>query len=137
MPRLVLASTSPRRKELLEMLQTPFTVCAPKADETIAGSISPSKIVMDLAVRKAKAGADLYRNPCVIGADTIVTVHGDILGKPSGKEHAVQMLKTLSGQTHSVFTGVAVFFEGTIETFYEKTDVKFWELSEKEIDRYI
>lgn len=136
MPRLVLASTSPRRKELLEMLHIPFTVCPPKADETITGSMSPSQVVLELAERKAKAGARLYRNHCVIGADTIVTIHGDILGKPSNKQHAIQMLKTLSGQTHSVFTGVAVAFEGAIETFYEKTDVTFWELSEKEIERY-
>ncbi|MFS0646749.1 Maf family protein [Siminovitchia sp. 179-K 8D1 HS] len=137
MPRLVLASTSPRRKELLDMLHIPFTVCSPKADETIAGSMSPSKMVKELAVRKATSGAELHGNSCVIGADTIVSIHGDILGKPSNKEHAFQMLKTLSGQTHSVFTGVAVFFEGAIETFYEKTDVTFWELSETEIERYI
>ncbi|WP_340085018.1 Maf family protein [Siminovitchia sp. FSL H7-0308] len=137
MPRLVLASTSPRRKELLEMLHIPFTVCSPQVDETISASISPANMVMELAARKAKAVAKHHGDSCVVGADTIVAIHGDMLGKPFDKKHAFQMLQTLSGQTHFVFTGVAVFFADTIETYYEKTEVTFWELSEKEIERYI
>jgi septum formation protein len=137
MPRLVLASSSPRRKELLEKLHIPFAIRSPRTDETVPGNMPPAEVVLELAVRKAKAVAANCQNSCVIGADTIVAIDGEILGKPSGREQAGKMLKALSGRTHSVFTGVAVLYGQSIEAFYEKTDVTFWELSEEEIGRYI
>ena len=137
MPNLVLASTSPRRKELLEKLDVPFTTFSPNVDESFDKNLLPADIVVTLALKKAKAAASLYPRSYIIGSDTVVVHNGKVLGKPSDRKSAKQMLEELSGCTHSVYTGVAVIFEKEIKTFYEKTDVTFWELSNKEIDKYL
>ncbi|MED1204794.1 Maf family protein [Heyndrickxia acidicola] len=137
MTKLILASGSPRRKELLEKLQIPFQIKASNSDETISDRLSPEEAVVELATRKAMAVSRQHQDFAIIGADTIVVVDGEILGKPSDRDHAKNMLMKLSGRTHEVFTGVAIIQNGQASTFYEKTDVAFWELSEAEVERYL
>jgi septum formation protein len=135
--KLILASGSPRRKELLEKLQIPFQIISSNSDETISAHLSPEETVVELASRKAMAVYNQHQDSAIIGADTIVALDGEVLGKPKDREHAKTMLWKLSGRTHEVFTGVAVIYKGQTSTIYEKTDVSFWELSEKEVEHYL
>jgi septum formation protein len=134
---LILASSSPRRKELLEELQIPFVISSSNVDESFNPSISPNEIVMELARRKVEAIYADEQYPFILGADTVVYLNGAILGKPASPEEAFRMLRELSGKTHSVYTGVAIMANGICSTFYEKTDVLFWELTEDEIHDYL
>lgn len=143
--KLVLASASPRRKELLERLGLDFSVQVSKVDEKITCS-SPAEAVKELAVQKAEAVAEeLCRRTeeevLVIGADTVVVLEEKILGKPGGFEEACRMLRELSGRAHQVCTGVALVRanEGKIQEtrcFSETTEVHVAMLSEKEIQSY-
>ncbi|MFC3883092.1 Maf family protein [Bacillus songklensis] len=135
--QLVLASGSPRRKELLQQLHLSFTVHVSSVEETFDANQSPYEIVMSLAMRKAKDVASDYPNAYVLGADTIVVHEQNILGKPHSEEEAMQMLQMLSGRTHEVVTGVALVYQGQEITFYEKADVTFWELTNEEIIDYV
>jgi septum formation protein len=137
MQDLILASSSPRRKELLENLQLTFNTVSSDVDENYDPNWEPNEIVMELAFRKAKAVAEQYPSSFVIGSDTIVVNEGNILGKPENREEAFSMLQSLSGKTHSVFTGVAIITPNANQKFYEKTDVEFWELSQEEIHQYL
>jgi septum formation protein len=135
---LILASSSPRRKELLENLQLKFEVSSSDVDETFEPGMLPEKVVMELASRKAESVA--RKNPAsfVIGSDTIVFADGLILGKPGGRGEAFDMLSRLSGRVHSVYTGVSIITpqKSKVE-FFEKTDVEFWELTDDEKSAYI
>ncbi|EIJ79040.1 Maf-like protein [Bacillus methanolicus PB1] len=137
MQRLILASSSPRRKELLENLHLTFEISKSEVDETFDPGMKPEEIVMELAFRKASFVAEKNPSSFIIGSDTIVVVDGKVLGKPHTKEEAFGMLKLLSGRTHSVFTGVAIVSPEKNATFFEKTDVTFWELTDEEIKAYI
>ena len=137
MPNLVLASSSPRRKELLERLSIPFATYSPNTDESVDKNLKPNEIVSTLALRKAKKAADHFPDSYVIGSDTVVFHKGKVLGKPADKESARQMLTSLSGCTHSVYTGVSIIYGNSYRSFYEKTDVTFWELSNEEIEWYL
>lgn len=137
MQSLILASSSPRRKELLSILQIPFEVKASDVDETFHSELAPQEVVINLAERKAKHVSKNDSSAIVIGADTIVVVAGEILGKPNNPTEAFEMLRKLSGSTHSVYTGVAIVSAVRTTTFYEKTDVTFWELTDEEIHSYI
>lgn len=134
---LILASSSPRRKELLEDLQIPFEVRTSNVEETFLESLSPEEVVMDLAKRKAQAVNLNKPTELILGADTIVYSNKAILGKPSSREEAFQMIRQLSGTSHSVYTGVAIVADGQCTTFFEKTDVLFWELTDEEINSYL
>lgn len=134
---LILASSSPRRKELLEELQIPFVISSSNVDESFNPSISPNEIVMELARRKVEAIYADEQYPFILGADTVVYLNGAILGKPASPEEAFRMLRELSGKTHSVYTGVAIMANGICSTFYEKTDLLFWELTDDEIHDYL
>lgn len=134
---LILASSSPRRKELLEELQIPFVISSSNVDESFDPSLSPNEIVMELARRKVEAIYADEQYPYILGADTIVYLNGAILGKPASHGEAFHMLRELSGKTHSVYTGVAIMANGICSTFYEKTDVLFWELTDEEIHDYL
>lgn len=92
---------------------------------------------MELATRKAAVIAKQFDKEIIIGADTIVVQNGKILGKPKDRIIAKEMLESLSGSQHSVYTGVTIMYEGKQHSFYEKTDVMFWELSSEEIDQYL
>ena len=139
--RIVLASASPRRKELLEQLGLEFEICVSDVEEKITESI-PSKVVEELSAQKAEAVfAQLQGDVLVIGADTVVAWEGEILGKPANSEHAVQMLRNLQGKEHQVYTGVSLCrrVNGTEErrTFSECTQVKFYPMTEAEIKWYV
>lgn len=112
-----------------------FTAAGSDVDETLPEGISPSDAVLYLS----KIKAEPYRNDndIVIGADTVVSIDGKILGKPADKEHAKQMLRALSGREHSVFTGITIIKGSMEKSFYAETRVKFFDLSEKEISDYI
>ena len=132
---LILASKSPRRKELLSLITTDFTVCLADVDEALPEGISPKDAVLYLSGIKARAvsnGADT-----VIGADTIVVLDGKILGKPADDDEAFSMLRELSGREHSVFTGVTIISKNGERSFYRETKVKFCPLSDEEIRDYI
>lgn len=137
MKHIILASASPRRKEILELADLKFDVMPSDAQE-ITTKTAPNEVVMELASIKAK---DIYKKSekqsMVVGADTVVAYQGQILGKPADEADAKRMLTMLSGQTHEVYTGVCVIEDGKTKTFYEETKVTFYEISDEQIDRYI
>lgn len=142
--RIVLASASPRRKEILEMLKIPFEVIPSEADENIEMEIPPEKYVEELAYAKCtevknrleKNGEDLSRT-LIIGCDTIVCYDGMIIGKPPDDVHAMLTLGVLSDSWHSVYSGLALWYGDACEARASRTDVKFREISEREIWRYV
>lgn len=134
---LVLASASPRRKEIMETAGLRFSVHVSDTDETLPDGITASDAVTELSYRKALAVAKDFPDDTVIGADTVVTLDGKILGKPLDKDDAKNMLRTLSGRTHKVFTGVCIIKNGKANSFFEETDVTFFELSDEEINGYV
>lgn len=137
MQNLILASSSPRRKELLENLRLTFTISSSEVDESFDPQLSPEEVVMDLAERKAQVIFQENPNAFVLGSDTIVGADGQILGKPADENEAVSMLTTLSGRHHEVYTGVAILSANGSTRFYEKTEVWFWELTDEEIHSYV
>ncbi|MCJ7839898.1 Maf family protein [Lederbergia sp. NSJ-179] len=137
MKDLILASTSPRRKELLQKLNIPFTTFSPNVDESICQKLSPEDTVLTLSSRKANVAAQQFPAATIIAADTIVVSEHKILGKPKSRQEAKQMLCKLSGKRHFVFTGVTVIDEKKVESFYEKTAVDFWPLTNEEINKYL
>ncbi|MCH1626565.1 Maf family protein [Ferdinandcohnia quinoae] len=137
MQHLVLASGSPRRKELLSNLQLSFDIFVSNIDEIIDSNLKPEEMVMSLAYQKAKAVANQYPDSYVIGADTIVLFQNQILGKPKNEAESIEVLKKLSNNTHEVITGVAIIYQDKSTTFFEKTEVTFWDLSEDEITKYV
>lgn len=132
---IILASKSPRRQELLKFITEDFTVKTAEVDETLPKNIEPQDAVLYLS--KIKTQPFKNENDIVIGADTVVAIDGKILGKPRDTADARDMLRLLSGKTHSVFTGVTIIKNKTVQSFYCETRVTFFELSNEEIDRYI
>lgn len=137
MKHIILASASPRRKEILELADLKFDIMPSDAQE-ITTKTAPNEVVMELASIKAK---DIYKKSekqsMIVGADTVVAYQGQILGKPTDEADAKRMLTMLSGQTHEVYTGVCIIEDGKTETFYEETKVTFYEISDEQIDHYI
>ena len=134
--KLVLASKSPRRSEILKNAGIDFTVRVADADETIPDGTKPCDAVVFLAARKAMA-VERADDEVVLGADTVVVLDDKILGKPKNKDDAFNMIKMLSGRVHSVFTGVCAIGDGISLTFAEETKVEFYPLSDDEINEYI
>lgn len=132
---IILASQSPRRQELLKLITSDFEIKVSNVDETLPDKITPKEAVMYLSKIKAEPFAD--GDDIVIGADTVVALDGKILGKPKSEENAKEMLRFLSGRTHSVFTGVTLASDKKTKTFTVETKVKFFELTNEEIDAYI
>jgi len=134
---IVLASGSPRRRELLTMLGLPFRVVEPCVDETRESSELPEGYVTRLA--RAKAGAVALRAPgeVVLGADTTVVLRGEVFEKPSTPADAMRMLARLEGRTHQVMTAVAVARDDRLEDAIDVTDVKFRSLSRAQIADYV
>lgn len=137
MKNLILASSSPRRKELLENLHLSFDIFSSDVDESFDSNLLPEEVVMELATRKANAVFMKNPDSYVIGSDTIVVFDGKILGKPQDEMDAFHMLKLLSGKQHDVYTGVSILCPNGSSTFFEKTEVSFWELSDEEIKAYV
>lgn len=152
--RLILASGSPRRKELLEQIGADFEILPAKGEEVITSDI-PSQVVMELSAQKAEEVAGRYEKELVVekvcwedrktvvilGADTVVAYENKILGKPKDEADAVRMLQMLAGNTHSVFTGVTLLIEqaGKREkkTFFAETKVTMYPMSKEEIEAYV
>lgn len=137
--RLILASQSPRRKYLLQKAGLVFQVIPSDVDESAVPMADPVTYVSTLARTKAEDIASRHPDAWIIGADTIVLIGSDILGKPGSKREAREMLRHLSGQTHQVYTGYALCCRamGRLITDAVKTDVRFKVLSEAEIEWYI
>ena len=132
---IILASKSPRRRELMKYITQDFEVKSADVDESLPQRIKPAEAVEYLSKIKAepfKNGIDT-----VIGADTVVAIGDNILGKPADESDAKAMLKMLSGKEHSVFTGVTVIKGNDSTTFSVETRVKFFELSDEDIEKYI
>lgn len=133
---LILASASPRRRELLSMTGLPFTVDAPDVDESC--TLAPREAVLELSRRKALAAAALHPGCVVLAADTLVAVDNAALGKPQDEEDAFRMLRALSGRWHQVYTGVTVVAaDGAVISEADGTDVHFEAMSDEAIRRYI
>lgn len=137
MRSVVLASESPRRRELMNMSGIPFYTVAAKIDEIFESSLSVEEGVMKVALEKAKKVFQTRSNEVIIGADTIVVINDEVLGKPKDIDAARRMLRLLSNKTHRVITGVAIVNKDCEKTFYEVTKVTFGELNEETIDWYI
>ncbi len=139
-PLFVLASKSPRRRELLKKIGVQAELMTANVDESTIKDLPPENTVTELALLKATDVAKYFRGDTyVIGADTVVCVDGEILGKPKNIEDAKRMLRLLSGRSHEVYTGYCVVHckSGVAISKYEKTEVFFKELSDREIDAYI
>jgi septum formation protein len=134
-PPVVLASASPRRRELLRLVGIEHTVIPADIDETRPPGEAPAVYAERLA--REKAGAIARGDAVVIGSDTIVVVDGDVLGKPRDGEQAVAMLRRLSGRAHVVMTGVAVAWRGRMSSGVEQVGVTFRALGDDEIRRYV
>ncbi|QTD41582.1 nucleoside triphosphate pyrophosphatase [Sporosarcina sp. Te-1] len=136
--RIVLASSSPRRRELLEMVGIPFEVLPSDVKENIElHGNGFEEFVKTLAQTKAQAVAERVDGAVVIGADTIVVYNGEIYHKPVSPEEAKQFLRDFSGKTHSVYTGVAIWCEGEWSLVCEETKVVFRKLDDELIDWYV
>lgn len=138
--KIILASASPRRQELLEQMDISYEVVVPNIDEESLGLLPPDELVQALAQMKAKAVANtLEANTLVIAADTVVVLDGQILGKPKDELDAKHMLNMLSGKAHMVYTGVAIQDTATKseEGFVVSTKIYMKAINQKEIDTYI
>lgn len=133
---LILASASPRRKELLGHFRIPFEIRVADIDETMDHQKAPFDEVARVSRLKA-AATPRKDGDVVVAADTIVVCEGRVLGKPRSEAEAAAMLRLLSGRDHQVMTGVTVIRDGRVQTFTEVTDIHFRELSDREIDRYV
>ena len=134
---LVLASSSPSRKMLLEQAGLTFEVVVSGVDETVPPDYPPAQTVETLARRKGEAVLPLRPEKPIIAADSVVSIDGLILGKPKDDEAAKDTLRRLSGRTHEIFTGVCLLANGKRDVFHRSTQVKFYPLAEEEIAEYV
>ena len=132
---LILASSSPRRRELLSRLGVPFRVLTSHTDE-ISHHTDPARVAADLAEQKARAVQPLAPETLIIASDTLVAIDGIILGKPRDEQENITHLERLSGRTHTVFTGVAILSGVNVDVQVEATDVTFRDLSPAELHWY-
>jgi septum formation protein len=142
--KIILASQSLRRSQLLQWAEIPFEVNIAETDESYPDHLSPSEIAMHIAFNKAvtvkikledsMAKGNMYP---ILGADTIVVLGKKIIGKPPGRNEAIKTLAMLSGRQHSVITGVCILSAGKKITFAEKTQVEFYTLSREQIEYYV
>lgn len=139
MDKIILASGSPRRKELMALLPWAFEVFVKEVDERLDDSLTMQENMIRLALKKAKASMATHPHQWVIGADTMVVLDGEMLGKPRGSEDAAHMLRKLSGRQHQVITSVGIVCgsKGIEEAFCEETKVTMQPLTEQEIQDYI
>ncbi|GIO25610.1 Maf family protein [Ornithinibacillus bavariensis] len=135
-PKLILASSSPRRRELLELVNLAFTVRKQEFDESTITTVEPAQKVEQLAINKAKS-ITIYEDEVILAADTVVSFQGRIYGKPKNSDEALTMLRSLSGNVHEVYTGVMIRSLTKEISFVERTMVEFWPLEIEEIKEYI
>lgn len=134
---IILASNSPRRRELLTMAGIEYTCIPSDAEEIIPEGLPVQKVPEHLSRLKAEAVFASHPEDTVIGSDTIVFIDGMILGKPADKDGAFEMLRRLSGRTHTVYTGVTIMSPRGTDSFTSATDVEFFPLTDDEIRDYI
>lgn len=134
---LILASQSPRRHEIMRWMDIPFTSDICTEPESVPDGLSCEETVMHLAKQKAAFALKRHPNACVIGADTVVYLDGEIIGKPKSKQDAIQTLHRMQGRSHVVYTGLAVLKENYADIRFVTTRVKFRPMSDKEIRWYV
>ena len=135
--RVILASQSPRRRELLKVIFKNFEIIPSSCEEVVPNNISTQNVAEFLANLKANDIAKKYPEALVIGADTVVIAENEILGKPKNEAQAKEMLNKLSGEKHKVITGVSLCLNGKNRSFSEITEVEFFDLSNDEIENYV
>lgn len=135
--KTILASASPRRRELLGYVVKEFDVLPSDVDENIPEIVNPENSAEYLAIKKAKAVSSEHMQDIVIGCDTVVILDGEVFGKPVDKTDARIMLEKLSGRIHKVITGVCICRGNEMKSFSTVTEVEFYHLSEDEIKEYI
>lgn len=137
MKRFIVASASPRRKELLENMGFSFEIIPSDADESCNEGLSPDELVKELAKRKAESVFSENTDAAVLGCDTIVEYNGTVLGKPADRNQAKEMLSLLSGKTHNVHTGVCIITKEKTVSFVNTVKVEFYGLSDELIENYV
>lgn len=137
MREIILASQSPRRKQLLEWAEIEFEVLVSHTDESFPEALSPTAAALHIAKQKAVAVAAKALHKTVIAADTIVVLNEAIIGKPKSRQDAIQTLKKLSGRKHQVITAVVILSETNQTAFTEITSVEFYPLTQKQIEHYV
>ncbi len=140
MQKIILASGSPRRKQLLELAGVSFEIIVPDIEETFPAGLSASDIAMHIAENKAAAVFKNLNNSdaqTIIAADTVVVLNDEILGKPLNRKEAIEILSKLSGKTHKVITGVCILSAEKKILFSEETEVEFHALSQSQVEYYV
>ena len=137
MAKYILASQSPRRKQLLEWAEIDFEIVLHPTDESYPQGLNPTEVAIHIAHEKAKAVAQIKSNQIIIAADTIVVLNNEIIGKPKDREEGIAILSKLSGMHHKVITGVSIINGDSTVNFSDTTDVEFHELKREQIEFYI
>jgi septum formation protein len=137
LPTIILASKSPRRQELLKLMDIDFRIVLKEVDESYPYNLTPEEIAVYIAEKKAQAFDETVDNEIVLTADTIVCIDNQILGKPETTAHAIEMLQLLSGRMHQVITGVCLLYKHQYHSFYDVSEVFFSELSDEDINSYV
>jgi septum formation protein len=136
-PKIILASKSPRRQELLRLMDVDFEVVLKEVDESYPEGLTPEEVAVHIAEKKAKAYDGTLGEQAVLTADTIVTIDGLILGKPENETHAIKMLQRLSGRVHRVVTGVCILYKHQYNLFHDVSEVFFRKLTDEEVTSYV
>jgi len=136
-PKIILASKSPRRQELLRQMDVDFSVVLKEVDESYPEHLLPEEVAVYIAKKKAEAYDDHINDEAVLTADTIVCIDGLILGKPENNAHAIEMLQRLSGRVHKVITGVCILYKQEYNLFHDVSEVFFRNLTDEEIITYV
>lgn len=138
MQKIILASQSPRRKQLLEWAEIPFDVVVSDADESFSFDISVHDVPVFIARNKAKAVQQkINSSQVILAADTVVVLNNEVINKPSDRNNAIEILQSLSGNTHHVITGVVILKDGNEISFNDVTEVTFHHLTKAQIEFYI
>jgi septum formation protein len=137
LPPIILASKSPRRQELLKLMDINFRIVLKEVDESYPAHLAPEEIAVYIAEKKAQAFDETINDEIVLTADTIVCVDNKILGKPTSAENAIEMLRVLSGRMHQVITGVCLLYKHHYHSFYDVSEVFFGDLTDDEICNYV
>jgi septum formation protein len=137
--KLILASSSPRRKQLLEQIGLEFEIHPSDIEEILDPALNPREQVESLSQQKATVVASKFKNAIILAADTMVALDGEVYGKPKDRDDAIRMLKKFSGGTHSIVTGFTIIDTETKKSVTKSTETKVWfrEMNEKEIESYI
>jgi len=137
MGKIVLASQSPRRKQLLEWAEIDFEVMAANTDESYPPGLSPAEVSIHVATEKARVIKQKVNDQLILAADTIVVLNNEVINKPVDREDAIHILSRLSGNSHQVITGVVLLKQEKINAFADTTEVEFHSLSQSQIEFYV